>query len=225
MNHEPHVGRPVAAGGPMPSPMIAVLIVDDHHLVREGLSLIVGREPDMTVVGSVATGGESVDVFRLQRPDVVLMDLQLPDMSGVEAIRAIRTIDRVIPIVVVTMYEGEEDVYRALEAGATTYLLKDALSDDLVRVVRAVHAGERLLPPNVLARLDDRAARPTLTRRELEVLELLMDGRRNKEIAFELSISEDTVEAHLKRILSKLGVHDRTAAVSVALRRGIIHLR
>jgi DNA-binding NarL/FixJ family response regulator len=207
------------------SAVIGVLVVDDHHLVREGLSLIIQREPDMRVVGSVASGEDAVDVLKSTPTDVILMDLQLPGMSGVEAIRKIRELDTATPIVVVTMFEGDEDVHRALAAGATTYLLKDVLSDHLVRVVREVHAGRRPLESNVRARLEARAARPILTRREVQVLELLSEGQRNKEIAYSLSISEDTVEVHVKRIHAKLGVHDRTAAVSVAVRRGIIHLR
>jgi two-component system NarL family response regulator len=204
---------------------IRILIVDDHSIVRDGLSLIIDREPDLEVVASAASGEEALDAFRRESPDVVLMDLQLPRMSGVEAIRAIRRTDSATPIVVLTMYEGDEDIHKALEAGATTYLLKDALSDDLVRVVRAVRAGERPIPPNVRARLEDRATKPQLTNREVEVLELVLSGQRNKEIAFSLSISEETVQVHLRRIFAKLDVHDRTAAVSLALRRGILHIR
>jgi DNA-binding NarL/FixJ family response regulator len=204
---------------------VGVLIVDDHHLVREGLGLIIERELDMRVVGSVGSGEEALRAFPRSRPDVVLMDLQLPGMSGVDAIREIRQTDADTPIIVVTMYEGDEDIHRALDAGATTYLLKDSLSDELVQMVRRVHAGERPMPPQVRARLEDGGERPKLTAREMEVLELLLEGQRNKEIAFSLSISEETVQVHVKRILAKLGVHDRTAAVSVALRRGIIHVR
>jgi two-component system NarL family response regulator len=207
------------------APSVTVLIVDDHHLVREGLGLIIEREPDMHVVGSVGSGEEAIQAMSVSRPDVVLMDLQLPGMSGVEAIRGIRRFDPATPIIVVTMYEGDEDIHRALESGATTYLLKDSLSDDLVRMVRSVHAGERPMSSQVRARLEDGGARPKLTGREMQVLELLLEGQRNKEIAFSLSISEETVQVHVKRILAKLGVHDRTAAVSVALRRGVIHMR
>jgi two-component system NarL family response regulator len=145
-------------------------------------------------------------------------------MSGVDAIRAIRARDPQARIVVLTMYDGDEDIHRALEVGATTYLLKDSLSDDLIRVVREVHAGGRPMPDVVRARLQDRAGRPTLTQREIHVLQLVMQGRRNKEIAAALSIRDETVEAHLKNIFAKLAVHDRTAAVYVALRRGILHV-
>ncbi len=208
----------------MVAPPIRVLVVDDHRIVLEGLALIIGREQDIKVVGSAATGEEAVAAFARDRPDIVLMDLQLPGISGVEAIREIRRLDPNAHIVVLTMYGGDEDIYRALEVGATTYLLKDSLSDDLVHMVREVHAGGRPMPPDVKARLDARAARPTLTQREVGVLGLVLEGRRNKEIAASLSISEETVEVHMKNIFAKLGVHDRTAAVYVALRRGIIHV-
>jgi two-component system NarL family response regulator len=203
---------------------IRVLVVDDHRIVRDGLALIMGREPDIHVVGFAASGEEAVAAFRRDHPDIVLMDLQLPKMSGVEAICATRRLDPNARIVVLTMYDGDEDIHRALEAGATTYLLKDSLADDLIRVIREVHAGGRPMLPGVKARLDDRAARPTLTQREVRVLQLVLEGKRNKAIAGSLAISEETVEVHLKNIFTKLGVHDRTAAVYVALRRGIIHV-
>jgi DNA-binding NarL/FixJ family response regulator len=203
---------------------IRVLCVDDHRIVREGISLIIGRQPDMEVVGSAASGEESVELFRQQKPDVTLMDLQLGAMSGVEAIRAIKSQDEDARIVVLTMYSGDEDIYRALEAGAVTYLLKDTLSDDLIKVVRDVHGGKQPLGADVEARLAERATRPRLTPREVQVVELIAQGMRNKEIAAALGISEETAQVHVKNILSKLKVKDRTAAVSVALRRGIIHL-
>jgi DNA-binding NarL/FixJ family response regulator len=205
-------------------PPIRILVVDDHRIVREGLALIIQREGDIDVVGSAATGEEAVASFLRLQPDLVLMDLQLPAMSGVEAIRAIRKSDPQARIIVLTMYEGDEDIHRALAAGATTYLLKDSLSDDLIRVIREVHSGGRPLPLDVQTRLEDRATRPTLTQREVHVLELVSRGQRNKEIAASLSISEETVEVHLKHVFTKLDVHDRTAAVYIALRRGIIHI-
>jgi two-component system NarL family response regulator len=203
---------------------IRLLVVDDHWIVRDGLALIIGREGDMAVVASAATGEEAVAAYERSRPDLVLMDLQLPSMSGVEAIRAIRRLDPGARIVVLTMYDGDEDVHRALDAGATTYVLKGSPSDDLIRVVRTVHAGGRPISADVRARLEDRAARPALTQREVRVLELVLQGKRNKEVAATLAISEETVEVHLKNIFAKLDVHDRTAAVYVALRRGIIHV-
>jgi two-component system NarL family response regulator len=178
----------------------------------------------MEVVASAASGEEAVVLFQRYRPDVTLMDLQLCGMSGVEAIRAIRGHDREARIVVLTMYQGDEDIFRAIDAGATTYLLKDTLSDDLVRVVREVHAGQQSLRPEVEARLAERAAGPTLTPRELEVIELIALGMRNKEIAASLGISDETAQVHVKHILAKLKVKDRSAAITVALRRGIIHL-
>ena len=203
---------------------IQILCVDDHRIVREGLELIIARQPDMAVAASAASGEESIELFRRHRPDVTLMDLQLGAMSGVEAIRAIRGENATANIVVLTMYQGDEDIYRALEAGAATYLLKDTLSDDLIRTVREVHAGRSPIRPEVEARLAERAARPALTAREVEVLELIAEGMRNKEIAAALGISEETAQVHVKHILAKLKVKDRSAAITVGLRRGIIHL-
>jgi two-component system, NarL family, response regulator len=206
-------------------PHIRVLCVDDHRIVREGIALIISRQPDMEVVGSAATGEEAVLLFKRHRPDVTLMDLQLPTMSGLEAIQTIRRDYDDARIIVLTMYQGDEDIHRALSAGATTYLLKDTLSDDLIRFVREVHAGRRPIRPDVKARLDERAAQPTLTPREIQVMELVSEGRRNKEIASLLGISEETVQVHLKNIFAKLKVGERTAAVNVALRRGIVHIK
>ena len=209
----------------MTTPRIRVLCVDDHRIVREGIGLIIARQPDMEVVGSAATGEEAVALFKRERPDVTLMDLQLATMSGLEAIQAIRREDADARIIVLTMYQGDEDIHRALTAGATTYLLKDTLSDDLIRFVREVHAGRRPIRADVKARLDERATQPTLTPREVQVMELVSDGRRNKEIAVLLGISEETVQVHLKNIFAKLKVGERTAAVNVAIRRGIVHIK
>jgi DNA-binding NarL/FixJ family response regulator len=209
----------------MTKPFIRVLCVDDHRIVREGIALIISRQPDMEVIGSAATGEEAVMLFKRERPDVTLMDLQLPTMSGLETIQAIRREDADARIIVLTMYQGDEDIHRSLAAGATTYLLKDTLSDDLIRFVREVHAGRRPIRPDVKARLEERAAQPTLTPREIQVMELVSEGRRNKEIAAILGISEETVQVHLKNIFAKLKVSERTAAVNVALRRGIVHIK
>ena len=209
----------------MTSPRIRVLCVDDHRIVREGIGLIIARQPDMEVVGSAATGEEAIALFKRERPDVTLMDLQLATMSGLEAIQAIRREDADARIIVLTMYQGDEDIHRALTAGATTYLLKDTLSDDLIRFVREVHAGRRPIRADVKARLDERATQPTLTPREVQVMELVSEGRRNKEIAVLLGISEETVQVHLKNIFAKLKVGERTAAVNVAIRRGIVHIK
>ena len=203
---------------------IRVLCVDDHRIVREGIALIISQQPDMKVVGTAATGEEAVELFRGNRPDITLMDLQLPGISGLETIRQLRVIDDSARIVVLTMYKGDEDIYRALNAGAVTYLLKDMVGQDLIGVIRAVHAGERPLTPDIRALLEEHAKQPALTPREIEVLQMVYQGFRNKEIAVRLLVQEETVRVHLKNIYTKLNVSDRTAAVNVALRRGIIHL-
>jgi len=209
----------------MPSHRIRILCTDDHRIVREGIALIINRQPDMTVVGMAASVDEAVSLFKSERPNVTLMDLRLGGGSGVQAIRAIRKEDPAARIVVLTMYQGDEDIYQALEAGAKTYLLKDTLSDDLIRVIREVNAGRQpAVSEAVKEQLSRRAERPTLTPREVEVLALVAQGLRNREIALALTLSEETVQVHVRNILSKLDVKDRTEAVSVALRRGIIHL-
>lgn len=204
--------------------MIRVLCTDDHLIVREGIELIIGQQPDMQVVASAATGEEAIELYRAHRPDVTIMDLQLGTMSGLEAIQGIRREDPHARIVVLTMYQGDEDVYRAMEAGASTYLFKDSISDDLIRVIRSVHAGEHPVMPAVEARLTERAARPALTKRELQVLTRISRGMRNREIAVELDVTEDTIVVHVRNIFWKLNVKDRTEAAHVALRRGIIHI-
>jgi DNA-binding NarL/FixJ family response regulator len=206
------------------APAIRVMCVDDHRLVREGIALILGQQPDIEVVASATTGEESVALFRRHRPDVTLMDLQLGAMSGLDAIRAIRREDARARIIVLTMYKGDEDIYRALEAGAVTYLLKDMLSDDLIGVVRDVYGGKRRIMPDIEARLAERSHGSVLTSRELQVIELVAQGMRNKEIAAALGINDNTVQVHVKNILAKLNAQDRTAAINVALRRGIIHI-
>jgi DNA-binding NarL/FixJ family response regulator len=208
----------------MTRPRIRVLCVDDHRIVREGIGLIISRQPDMTVVGFAATAADAIAQFTHHRPDITLMDLRLEGSSGLQAIVAIRRAQADARIIVLTMYQGDEDIHQALAAGAATYLLKDSLSDDLIRVVREVHAGGSPMGADVQARLTERAAHPTLTPREIEVLKLVSEGRRNKEIASLLGISEETVPVHLKNIFAKLKVNERTAAVNVALRRGIVHI-
>jgi DNA-binding NarL/FixJ family response regulator len=196
------------------SSRIRVLCVDDHRIVRDGLALIIGREPDMEIVGAASSGEASVELFRRLQPDVTLMDLQLGSMSGVDAIRAIRSFAPASRIIVLTIYQGDEDIHRALEAGATTYLLKDMLSDDLVRVVREVHAGGHPVRPEVAARLAERASGRTLTPREVQVMELVAQGMRNKEVGAALGISEETAHVHVRNILAKLKVNDRSATAS-----------
>ncbi len=201
------------------------MCVDDHPVVREGVSLIIDMQPDMQVIGMAATGEEALALFNQHHPDVTLMDLQLPGISGLEAIKRIHTEDPKARVIVLTMYEGDEDIYRALKAGAATYLLKNTLSDDLVRVVREVHEGEHPLSAEVAERLARRNGEATLTQRETDVLKLLAQGLRNKEIGANLGITEETAHGYIKSIFAKLKVQDRTAAVTVALRRGIIHLK
>jgi two-component system NarL family response regulator len=208
----------------MTRPCIRILCVDDHRIVREGIALIISRQPDMRVIAFAATGDEAVQKFEQQHPDITLMDLRLGKTSGLDSIVAIRQQHTDARIIVLTMYKGDEDIHQALKAGAATYLLKDSLADDLIRVVREVHAGGHPIGPDVRARLDERAAQPTLTPREVQVLKLVAVGHRNKEIASLLGLSEETVPVHLKNIFSKLGVNERTAAVNVALRRGIVHI-
>jgi DNA-binding NarL/FixJ family response regulator len=204
---------------------IRVICVDDHRIVREGIAAIIGRQPDMEVVGSAGTGTQAVELFQQMRPDVTLMDLQLPVMTGLEAIRSIRALDKDARIIVLTTYHGDEDIYRALNAGAATYLLKDAILDDLARVVRDVHSGARPISEDVQRILAARAHNAPLTLREIEVLELIAEGLRNKEVADALGITEETAKVHVRNIFNKLNVKDRTAAVTLALRRGIIHVR
>ena len=205
-------------------PRIRVLCVDDHWIVRQGIAALIGAEPDMEVAASAATGEEGLVLFRKCQPDVVLMDLQLPGQSGLETIRAIRREAPDARVIVLTMYQGEEDIFRALQEGASTYLLKDSLFDDLANRIRDVHCGAARLPPEVEARLEERRTHKVLSARELEVLELIARGMRNKEIAADLRISEETVIVHIRHLFAKLGVNDRTAAVGVAVRRGVIHI-
>jgi two-component system NarL family response regulator len=193
-------------------------------VVRQGLTAIIDGEPDMMVVASAADGRDAVDQYVRHQPDVVLMDLQLPQMSGFEAIRQIRKKDAQARIIVLTMYRGDEDVYRAIDAGAAAYLLKDTLADNLVHVIREVHAGRDMLPTPGADTLANRNTTTGLTPREQEVLQLIAKGMRNKEIADHLGIKEVTVHAHMKSIFGRLHVHDRTAALTIAIRRGIVHL-
>ncbi len=206
------------------SPPIRVLCVDDHNLVREGIVRIVEFHEDIHVVAQASNGREAVEQFIRHRPDVTLMDLQLPGMGGLDAIRAIRTVQSDARIVVLTMYHGDEDIHWALQAGALGYVLKDMVPEELNHVIREVHAGRQAIPPDVAARLAARSGQAPLTARELQVLRLLRTGMRNKEIAAELGISEDTARTHIKSIFQKLNVHDRTAALFEGIRRGIVQV-
>jgi DNA-binding NarL/FixJ family response regulator len=209
----------------MTSPVpIRILCVDDHPIVREGIVGVISDQADMEVCGAAASGEEAIALFSRYKPDITLMDLRLRTMSGLDAIKVIRREDPDARIIVLTMYAGDEDIHRALAAGAATYLLKDTLSHDLLNVIRAVHRGEYPMMADVKARLDERAVQPTLTPREVGVIELVAEGKRNKEIAATLGITEDTVESHLRNIYLKLNVSERTAAVRVAARRGYVHV-
>jgi two-component system, NarL family, response regulator len=201
---------------------IKILLIDDHPMIRVGLASTIGPEPDMEVVASAANGAEGLELFRQHRPDITLMDLKMPVMSGVETISAIRQEFPSAKIIVLSTYQGDQDIYRALEAGAVTYLLKDMLGESMTKVIREVADGRRPIPPEVAQRLTDRILQPTLTAREMEVLRLIARGLRNKEIAADLRISEETAQGHVKSILSKLSVHDRTEAVAVGIRRGSV---
>jgi DNA-binding NarL/FixJ family response regulator len=203
---------------------IRVMCVDDHRLMREGIVLIIGLDPSMTVVAEAATGEEAVERFVECRPDVTLMDLQMPGMNGLRAIHAIRAIQADARIIVLTMYAGDTNIYHALQAGAMGYLLKDSVPDDLIRIIHDVHAGKRAVPAHLEAMLTEHETKPALTSREIEVLELLAKGMRNKEIGGTLHITEETVRAHIRSIFLKLNVHDRTAALAEALRRGIVRV-
>jgi DNA-binding NarL/FixJ family response regulator len=203
---------------------IRVLVIDDHPMIRAGLIATISPEPDMEVIASAESGRDGVELYRRHRPDVALMDLKMPDMGGVEAIRAIRTDFPLAKIVVLSTYERSEDIYRAMQAGAVTYLLKNTRSEKMIDVIRKVAAGGRPVPPEVAEKLADRMFESALTKREVEVLHLIARGSRNKEIAAELKITEETVQGHVKNILAKLSVHDRTEAVTVAIRRGIVHI-
>ena len=205
--------------------IIRVLSADDHPVVRRGIAAMIANEPDIEVVAEARDGAEAVALFEAHAPDVVLMDLRMPTMDGVSAIRAIRAHDPNARVVALTTFDGDTDIHRALSAGACGYLLKDALVDELVGAIRSAVAGRRLIPPTVAGRLAEFTPRVELTAREHEVLQLVADGLRNKEIALVIGRSTETVKIHLQSILQKLGARDRTQAVTLALQRGIIHLR
>ena len=203
---------------------IRVFCVDDHPIVRDGIAAIINLQPDMVLAGAAATGGEALERFFELRPDVALVDLQLPDMSGFELIKKIKDKSPNARIIVLSSHEGDVDIQRALEAGAQGYVVKGIVREELLESIRSVHAGKRRLPAAVAQKLAEHMADEAISPRELEVLSLMAAGKRNKEISSELSIAEDTVKMHVRNIFSKLQVNDRTEAVTIALRRGIIHL-
>ncbi|MBD2463574.1 response regulator transcription factor [Oscillatoria sp. FACHB-1407] len=204
--------------------VIRILIVDDHLIVQKGLAALINEESDMTVIGYAKDGLEAIKLFRQEQPDVTLMDLRMPQMGGVEAISAIRAEFNTARIIVLTTYDADEDIYRGLQAGSKGYLLKDCKPSELRTAIRTVHTGKQYIPSHVGAKLAQRINNPALTEREIEVLRLVAQGMSNLEIGSTLNITESTVKSNVNRILSKLGVKDRTQATLIALKRGIASL-
>lgn len=204
---------------------IRILVVDDHHVVRQGLVALLNIMPEIKVVGEAGDGLQAIELYRSLRPDITLMDLQLPKLTGVEAIQKIRENDPNARFVVLTTFDGDEDIFRALQAGAKAYLLKGMTTEELLSTIQAVHSGKTRISPAIAEKLAERMSSQALTARELGVLERIVAGRANKEIASDLDISEATVKSHINNLLSKLGVSDRTHAATVALQRGIVHLK
>jgi len=203
---------------------IRVLSVDDHELLREGIAALVSSQPDMQLVAEAGNGREAIEQFRQHHPDVTLMDLQMPEMNGIDAMLTLRAEFPDARIIVLTTYTGDVQVLRALKAGARAYLLKGLLRKELLETIRAVHAGQKRVPPAVAAELAEHVIDDSLTSREIDVLRLIAAGNANKEVAAQLSITEETVKGHVKNILAKLGANDRTHAVTIGLKRGIIEL-
>jgi two-component system, NarL family, response regulator len=206
------------------SDKIRILVAEDHPVARVGVTTIVNMQPDMVVVAEAANGQQAVEMFRQTVPDVALLDMRMPGMSGVDAAAAIRGEFPAARMIALTTYGGDEDIRRALAAGVRAYLTKDVLHDELLKAIRAVHAGQTYLPAPVAAAMASRAQHPDLSARELQVLELIVRGLANKQIAYSLGIAEHTVKNHVKNILAKLGAQDRTQAATAAIQRGIIHL-
>ena len=203
---------------------IRIMVVDDHFVVRIGLSGSINMEPDMVIETEVSTGQQAIEQFRKNRPDIVLMDLKLPGMDGVETTSVICKEFPDAAIIMLSTHDGEEDIYRSFQAGARSYILKTAAREDLIQTIRAVHVGERSISPAIGARLAERMTRSELTTREIEVLKLIAKGKSNKEIGGTLAIAEVTVKLHVGHILAKLKASDRTQATTIALQRGIFHL-
>jgi DNA-binding NarL/FixJ family response regulator len=212
---------PIAMATPKP---IRILSVEDHPVFREGLSTIIGSQPDMLLVAQAANGVEALEEFRRHRPDITLMDLRLPGTNGIDTLIAIRGEFPRARVIILTTSDGDGDIQRALRSGASGYILKSMPKNEMLSMIRSVHAGNRHVPPEVAARLAEHLGEEDLTDRELEVLRLIRDGYRNKQIADQLAIAETTVNFHIKNLVDKLGANDRTHAVTIALRRGLLHV-
>lgn len=209
----------------MNSQKISVMVIDDQAVVRQGFVALINTVADMEVIAEGINGQQAIELYRQHKPDVMLMDLRMPVLGGVEAISIIRREFPDARLIVLTTYDGDEDIYRSLQAGARGYLLKDVFFEELEAAIRTVHAGSRHIPATIAERLAERVGGSDLTAREMEVLELIVRGQSNKEIGGSLNISEATVKSHINNILSKLGVSDRTQAATTALQRGLVHLR
>lgn len=203
---------------------IRILIADDHPIVCEGLAMLLNRRPDMSVVAEAQNGREAVELFQQLKPDLALIDLRMPEMDGVTAVRTIRAQNPDARIIVLTTYDGDEDIYRALHAGAQAYLIKDTPRDELLACIRSVHRGEQSLSQTVVSKLKERQPRADLTPREFQVLQLLSEGKSNREVGATLSIAEGTVKLHVNNLLAKLEAGNRAEAVTIALKRGILHV-
>ncbi len=206
------------------APVIRIMLVDDHPVVREGLAAMILTQPDMRVVGAATDGVEAVELFRRHQPDVTLMDLRLPGMSGIDTIRTLRREFPRSRFIVVTSYHGDHDVHQAMQSGAASYILKEMFGEELFKAIRTVHAGGLYLPPGVAGNHESDLPPPDLTPREMDALRLMVNGFSNKQIGAALNVTEGSVKFYVNKILSKLGVNDRTQAVTTAIRRGIVHL-
>lgn len=203
---------------------IRILVADDHTAVRDGLASILNAQPDLTVVAEAGTGRQAIEQFKVSKPDVLIIDLRMPDGDGIQTIKDLIAIDPSAKALVLTTYDTEEDIFNALEAGARGYILKDTTREEIIDAVRQIQAGNRFLPPSIASRLADRVMRPSLSPRELDVLRLVSRGRTNKEIAVAMFVTEETIKSHMKGLFQKLGVHDRAEAVGTAVQRGLLRL-